>query len=65
MAENARLEDLLAEVRYRRQRYDLYRARMYGGRPTTATRLRELARACTSAEARLRHAQRAGTRTDG
>ena len=46
------LEHLAAEARYYRQRYDLYRARIYGGRPTSETRLRELQRLCESAEAR-------------
>jgi hypothetical protein len=57
MADPPRVEDLLAEARYRRHRYDLYRAKMYGPRPTTMTRLRELERACQGAEARLRRAQ--------
>ena len=46
------LEPLAAEARYHRQRYDLYRAKIYGGRPTSDTRLRELHRLCESAEAR-------------
>ena len=54
----ARIEDLLAEARYARQRYDLYRAKMYGPRPTTMARLRELERAYQGADARLRGAQR-------
>jgi len=37
-----RIDDLRAEARYRRERLDLYRAKMYGQRPTTLTRLREL-----------------------
>ena len=57
MADSAPLESLLAEARYARQRYDLYRARVYGPRPTTMTRLRELERAYQGAEARLRRAQ--------
>jgi hypothetical protein len=52
-----RIDDLLAEARYRRHRYDLYRAKMYGPRPTTMTRLNELERAYRGAEARLRRAQ--------
>jgi hypothetical protein len=52
------VEALLAEARYQRQRYDLYRAKMYGPRPTTMTRLRELERAYEGAEARLRRAQK-------
>jgi hypothetical protein len=57
MAESPRLEELLAEARYQRQRYDLYRAKIYGSRPTTMTRLRELERAYRGAAARLRRAQ--------
>jgi hypothetical protein len=53
------LEQLRAEARYQRERYDLYRARAYAGKPTSPARLRELQRATESAEARLRAAQRA------
>jgi predicted alternative tryptophan synthase beta-subunit len=51
------MEQLLAEARYARERYDLYKARVYAGRPTTLTRLRELERVSEQADARLRHAQ--------
>jgi len=57
MADSAPIEDLRAEARYHRERYDLYRAKMYGARPTTMARLRELERAHHGAEARLRQAQ--------
>jgi hypothetical protein len=53
------LEQLIAEARYHRQRYDLYRAKAYGLRPTSETRLRELQRACHGAETRLAAAKRA------
>jgi hypothetical protein len=59
-----RIEDLLAETRYQRHRYDLYRATMYGSRTPTIARLRELERACQAAEARLRQAQREGAPHD-
>jgi hypothetical protein len=52
-----RIEDLRAEATYHRERYDLYRAKGYGLRPTTVTRLRELERAHQGAEARLRKAE--------
>jgi hypothetical protein len=55
--DSSRIEELRAEARYHRERYDLYRAKMYGLRPTTMTRLRELERAHQGAEARLRHAE--------
>lgn len=57
--ESSRIEDLRIEARYRRQRYDLYRAKMYGVRPTTLARLRELERAHQGADARLRSAEQA------
>ena len=38
-------------------RYDLYKARAYGQRPTSEARMRELQRACEGAEARLRAAE--------
>jgi predicted alternative tryptophan synthase beta-subunit len=54
---SVQMEQLLAEARYARERYDLYKARVYAGRPTTLTRLRELERISEQAEERLRHAQ--------
>ena len=51
------LESLIAEARYHRQRYDLYRAKMYGPKPTSDTRLRELKRSLDSADARLAEAR--------
>jgi hypothetical protein len=57
------LDILRAEARYHRERYDLYRAKMYGPRPTSQTRLRELARLSEAADARLEAAKR-GTPAD-
>jgi sRNA-binding protein len=51
------LEDLRAEAQHARQRYDLYKAKSYGMRPTSAARMRELERASEQAEARLRTAE--------
>jgi hypothetical protein len=53
------LEQLAAEARYHRQRYDLYRAKMYALRPSTERRLEELRRTCEAAEARLAAARAA------
>jgi len=53
MAGPAQLEDLRAEARYRRDRYDLYKAKAYGGRPTSPARLSELEHAYDRAKARL------------
>jgi len=52
--EHDRTEELRELARFARQRRDLYRARTYGPRETSATRLRELERECDQAEARLR-----------
>ena len=57
MAGSQRIEVLRAEARYHRERLDLYRAKMYGLRPTTMARLRELERIHRGAEARLREAE--------
>jgi hypothetical protein len=51
------LEDLRAGARYARQRYELYKAKAYGQRPTSPARMRELERACQQAEARLAAAE--------
>jgi hypothetical protein len=51
------LDDLRAQAQHARQRYDLYKARAYGQRPTSEVRMRELQRACEGAEARLRAAE--------
>jgi len=45
-----RLDDLRAEAQHARQRYDLYKARAYGPRPTSVARMREFERACEAAE---------------
>ena len=58
MADSPHVEDLRAEARYARERYDLYRAKMYGSRPTSMTRLRELERVHLAADARLLNAER-------
>jgi hypothetical protein len=49
-----RIEQLRAEARYHRQRLDLYRARLYGGRASSQARLEEFQRASDEAAARLR-----------
>ena len=53
MRGTARLDELRAEVRYRRTQRDLYRAKVYGPRPTSGARLRELDRRLASAEHQL------------
>ena len=51
------LAELEAQARYHRDRLALYRARAYGSKPTSESRLRELARISAAADARLRHAR--------
>jgi len=57
MATAPQLDELRAEARYHRERYDLYRAKMYALRPTTTARLKELERAHRAADARLHRAE--------
>lgn len=52
--ERERLRD---EARYRRERLDLYQARLYGGRAASQAKLRELQRASDGASVRLRRAE--------
>jgi hypothetical protein len=58
------LDDLRVQAQYARQRYDLYKAKSYGMRPTSDARLRELQRASEQAEERLRFATDAEQRRD-
>jgi hypothetical protein len=51
------IENLRLEARYRRERYDLMRAKAYGGRLVIPGRLAELERAALGAEARLKRAK--------
>lgn len=59
-----RLEELRATARYDRERRDLYRAKIFGPRPTSPGRLRELERACALSEARLRRAEQQARAVD-
>ena len=52
-------EQLRDEARYRRERLELYLAKLYGGRAVSQTKLRELQRASNGADARLRRAEEA------
>jgi hypothetical protein len=49
-------EQLREEARYRRERLELYRAKLYAGRAVSQDKLRELQRSSNGAEARLRRA---------
>jgi hypothetical protein len=51
------LDDLRAQARYARERYQLYKARATGARPTSEQRMRELQRASEQAEQRLSFAE--------
>jgi hypothetical protein len=52
------LDELRVDARYHRQRLDLYRAKVYGARPTSPSRLKELERASVLSASRLRRAER-------
>jgi hypothetical protein len=54
-----RTEELLAEARHARERRDLYRARVYGPRPTSPARLRELERIAEASERAARRSEQA------
>ena len=54
------LTDLEDQARHHRNRAALYRAKMYGSKPTSVERLRELERAAAAADERLRTARRVG-----
>ena len=64
-SEDNHIDDLRVQARHARQRFDLYKARAYGMRPTTEARLRELQRECEAAEARLRAAEAERHRSAG
>lgn len=51
------LHDLRAEARHARERVAIYRAKSYGPRPTSPSRLRELERVAHGAEARRDRAE--------
>jgi hypothetical protein len=53
-----RIEELREEARYHRERYDLYKAKAYGERPTSESRMKDLERRHRGAESRLRQALR-------
>jgi hypothetical protein len=52
-------EALRQEARYHRERLELYRAKTYGGRGLSETKLRDLQRAADGAAARLERAENA------
>jgi len=51
------LDELRAKAQYARERYQLYKAKTYGPRPTSPARLRELQLTYEQAQARLRAAE--------
>lgn len=59
-----RIEELQAEARYHRERYELYKAKTYGPRLTSPARLRELERRHQGADSRLRSAEHENARPE-
>src|SRR4051812_31248531 len=51
------IDDLRAQAQHARERYQLYKAKAYGPRPTSPERLRELQRAYEQAQERLSFAE--------
>ena len=51
-----RVDDLRRQAAWSRQRRDLYKAKSYGPRPTSLTRMRELERQVAQADERLKAA---------
>jgi hypothetical protein len=51
------LDEVEAQARYARQRYDLYKAKAYGPRLTSPARLHELEREASRTDANLRFAK--------
>ncbi len=58
MISQRRIEEMQAEAKYHRERFDLYKAKAYGPRLTSPARLQDLERRSRSAESRLRSALR-------
>ena len=52
-----RVAELEAEARFARERHQIYRAKSYGPRPTSPSRLRELEKKANVAAARLDRAR--------
>jgi hypothetical protein len=59
--DDGRITELRMQADHARRRIDLYRARAYGLRPVSHSRLRDLERQAESATARLRAALRRGS----
>jgi hypothetical protein len=59
------LDDLQAQAKYAHERYQLYKAKSFGGNLTSAVRLRELQRIYEQAEACLRAAKTEERRAPG
>jgi hypothetical protein len=57
MSDNERLADLEANAQHASNRFRLYRARVYGSKPTNMAKLRELKRDAELAERLLSHAR--------
>jgi hypothetical protein len=57
MTSQRRIDELKVDAHYHRQRHDLYRAKVYGPRPTSPSRLKELERASVLSASLLRRAE--------
>jgi hypothetical protein len=64
MTDDRRFEELEADARHANERYRLYRAKVYGPRPTSTGRLQELQREAERAEGTLARAREVASRND-
>lgn len=64
-ASTMRLDELRTQARFARQRYDLYKAKTYGPRLTSPSRLQELERESARAQASLAFAKAQAAREAG
>ena len=62
--EAQRLDELEAEARYHRQRFVLYRARLYAGRALSVSRLEEFQHTAAHAAERLERARARARQAD-
>jgi len=65
VSEEAHLAELRRQARYRLERLEIYRAKVYGPRPTSPAKLEELERDHELATSRLRRAERAADQPEG
>jgi hypothetical protein len=64
VSEESHLAELRRQAQYRRERLEIYRAKVYGPRPTSPAKLEELEREYELATSRLRRAEQAADQAE-